>query len=324
MSMQDPITLIEPRIANRLSKQKYHLVGEHGGVKVCHWTKQSLVNDRSCYKGTFYGIESHGCMQMAPNVDTCNLACTYCWREPHSETLNRIDDDPYELFLQSVKAHRRLITGYGGNPKADPKKFAEAQNPKHVAISLNGEPTLYSRLGEFLDIHDLFDKPEIKIKDDKVILKDKRFTSHYPTAEKSIVVAPTKSIELDNYDYQFTIRKKDIEDYLLIRKRTRKRLPDFLIQNNKGNFNFKLTDIKNRNSANVDFNVDEDNKTNRQFMFHLKCENFDKILIDDYDAEVSPDKLLMLYNRNKFLKYWIALEPSSEFDSNESEVKNNA
>lgn len=152
MSMQDPITLIEPRIANRLSKQKYHLVGEHGGVKVCHWTKQSLVNDRSCYKGTFYGIESHGCMQMAPNVDTCNLACTYCWREPHSETLNRIDDDPYELFLQSVKAHRRLITGYGGNPKADPKKFAEAQNPKHVAISLNGEPTLYSRLGEFLDI----------------------------------------------------------------------------------------------------------------------------------------------------------------------------
>ena len=152
MSIQNPITLIEPRIANRLSKQKYHLVGEHGGVKVCHWTKQSLVNDRSCYKGTFYGIESHGCMQMAPNVDTCNLACSYCWREPHSETLNKIDDDPYELFLQSVKAHRRLITGYGGNPKADPKKFAEAQNPKHVAISLNGEPTLYSRLGEFLEI----------------------------------------------------------------------------------------------------------------------------------------------------------------------------
>jgi tRNA wybutosine-synthesizing protein 1 len=91
-------------------------------------------------------------MQMAPNVDTCNLACSYCWREPHSETLNKIDDDPYELFLQSVKAHRRLITGYGGNPKADPKKFAEAQNPKHVAISLNGEPTLYSRLGEFLEI----------------------------------------------------------------------------------------------------------------------------------------------------------------------------
>ena len=30
--------------------------------------------------------------------------------------------------------------------------MADAQNPKHVAISLNGEPTLYSRLGEFLEI----------------------------------------------------------------------------------------------------------------------------------------------------------------------------
>ena len=51
-----PITKIEPEIAARLAKQRYHLVGEHGGVKVCHWTKQSLIADRSCYKGTFYGI----------------------------------------------------------------------------------------------------------------------------------------------------------------------------------------------------------------------------------------------------------------------------
>ena len=99
-----PVTKIEPKIAARLAKQRYHLVGDHGGVKVCHWTKQSLIADRSCYKGTFYGIESHGCMQMAPNVDTCNLGCTYCWREPHSDTLNKIDDDPYELYLQSVRA----------------------------------------------------------------------------------------------------------------------------------------------------------------------------------------------------------------------------
>ena len=46
-----PITKIEPEIAARLAKQRYHLVGEHGGVKVCHWTKQSLIADRSCYKG---------------------------------------------------------------------------------------------------------------------------------------------------------------------------------------------------------------------------------------------------------------------------------
>ena len=152
MVQEGPVTKIDPAIASRLSKQRYQLVGDHGGVKVCHWTKESLVNDRSCYKGTFYGIESHGCMQMAPAVSLCNLGCTYCWRDDHADSIEKVDDDPYELYLESVRGHRRLLTGYGGNPKADREKWLEAQNPKHVAISLNGEPTLYSRLGEFLDI----------------------------------------------------------------------------------------------------------------------------------------------------------------------------
>ena len=104
-------------------------------------------------QGTFYGIESSGCMQMAPNVDTCNLACTYCWREPHSDTLNKVDSDPEMLFYESVRAHRRLLTGFKGHPSVPLEKWQEAQDPKHVAISLNGEPTLYSgNLAEFLDV----------------------------------------------------------------------------------------------------------------------------------------------------------------------------
>ncbi len=146
---------IEPQIINTLTKQSYHLVGEHGGVKICHWTKEDLKSGRDCYKGTFYGIEAGNCMQMAPNVDSCNLACSYCWREPHSETLRKIDDDPLHLFYESVRAQRRLLTGFKGHKSVPYEKWEESQNPKHVAISLNGEPTLYGRLGEFLQVcHD--------------------------------------------------------------------------------------------------------------------------------------------------------------------------
>jgi tRNA wybutosine-synthesizing protein 1 len=91
-------------------------------------------------------------MQMAPNVDTCNLACTYCWREPHSDALTAITDDPLQLFYDTVRAQRRLLTGFKGHKDVDMPKWEAAQNPQHIAISLNGEPTLYSRLGEFLDI----------------------------------------------------------------------------------------------------------------------------------------------------------------------------
>ena len=78
---------MDPALKAKLQKQRYHIVGEHGGVKTCHWTKESLLRDRACYKGTFYGVKSHTCMQMSPVVDQCNLACTYCWREPHMDTL---------------------------------------------------------------------------------------------------------------------------------------------------------------------------------------------------------------------------------------------
>ena len=136
----------------KLQKQRYHIVGEHGGVKICHWTKESLLRDRQCYKGKFYGIASHNCMQTSPVVDQCNLACTYCWREPHMDTLELTDQDPLELLYESVRAQRRLLSGFGGNPKVPREKWLDAQNPKHVAISLNGEPTLYRRLGENIEM----------------------------------------------------------------------------------------------------------------------------------------------------------------------------
>ena len=142
---------MDERLKARLQNQRYHLVGEHGGVKVCHWTKESLLRDRMCYKGKFYGVESHNCLQMSPVVDQCNLACSYCWREPHMDTLELTDQDPLELLHESVRAQRRLLSGFGGNDKVNKQKLADAQNPKHVAISLNGEPTLYRRLGEYID-----------------------------------------------------------------------------------------------------------------------------------------------------------------------------
>ena len=52
-----------------LEKQKYRVVGEHSGVKVCHWLGQRLIHGRSCYKQRFYGINSHRCLQMTPAVN---------------------------------------------------------------------------------------------------------------------------------------------------------------------------------------------------------------------------------------------------------------
>jgi tRNA wybutosine-synthesizing protein 1 len=135
-----------------LERQGYRIVGEHSGVKLCHWTKASLTKGVGCYKQTFYGIESHRCLQMTPTVDACNLTCQFCWRTQEWGSDSLIEaDDPAFIVEESLRAQRELLTGYKGNPKVNPDKFQEAWNPNQVAISLTGEPTLYRRLGEMID-----------------------------------------------------------------------------------------------------------------------------------------------------------------------------
>ena len=137
-----------------LHKQGYGTVGEHVGVKLCHWSKEDLKGDRHCYKGDFYGIESRGCMQMTPIVDYCNFTCLYCWRSQSFDLdINSPGykwDDPQLILDGALEQQRRLLTGYKGHPTVPEKKWVESQMPKHVAISLNGEPTFYPHLGEFI------------------------------------------------------------------------------------------------------------------------------------------------------------------------------
>jgi tRNA wybutosine-synthesizing protein 1 len=135
-----------------LEEQGYQLTGKHSAVKVCYWTTKALTEGRHCYKGRFYGIESHRCMQMSPSIDACNLHCRFCWRYQgweEDDTMAEFDE-PRELLERSLKAQRTLLSGFGGNPKVDPARWKEANAPRHVAISLTGEPTLYPKLSEYL------------------------------------------------------------------------------------------------------------------------------------------------------------------------------
>ncbi|MEJ2774972.1 4-demethylwyosine synthase TYW1 [Sulfolobaceae archaeon RB850M] len=144
-------------VMRELEKEKYHLVGSHSVYKKCHWTHEALTSNRYCYKGKFYGIESHRCVQMSPSAAWCWFRCIHCWRlEPEDigldwdETKIPYEDEPEIIVEQSIEEHKRAVSGYFGREGVSKEKVVEAMNPKHVAISLTGEPTLYSRLGELI------------------------------------------------------------------------------------------------------------------------------------------------------------------------------
>ncbi len=134
-----------------LEKQGYKIVGNHSAVKLCHWMRQSLYYNRPCYKQTFYGIESHRCVQMTPTVDWCSESCLFCWRAQGWEGVKiPEEDDAFGVMEGSILAQKQLLTGFKGDSRTDIKKWLEAQQPKHMAISLTGEPTLYGKLNDLL------------------------------------------------------------------------------------------------------------------------------------------------------------------------------
>ena len=135
-----------------LKKQQYEVVGAHSRVKTCHWTKSDLRGEGGCYKSKFYGINSHQCIQMTPTF-TCNNACVFCWRDLRYHTEPAMEggiDNPEEIVLGTIEAQQRLLSGFGGNEKTSEEKFERAMEPQHVAISLDGEPTLYPKLPELI------------------------------------------------------------------------------------------------------------------------------------------------------------------------------
>ncbi len=140
-----------------LRSQGYGLVGRHSGVKLCHWLRKSLREEGTCYKQKFYGIESHRCLQMSPCIAYCNFKCVFCWRPvdlTEACSMGSDVDGPELIASESIEAQRRLVSGYGGVPElVDRSSFKEAMNPKHAAISLAGEPTLYPYLGELISAY---------------------------------------------------------------------------------------------------------------------------------------------------------------------------
>lgn len=143
-----------------LKRQGYVLVGRHTVVKKCHWTHMALTQRRFCYKCKFYGIASHRCVQMSPSALWCWNTCLHCWRARPQDIGISWDqtkplwvDDPEYIAKGTIEAQREILSGYKGHPKIDPRMYEEGLNPKHVAISLTGEPTLYSRLSELIEVY---------------------------------------------------------------------------------------------------------------------------------------------------------------------------
>ncbi len=140
---------MDPEYKKQLENQGYRFAGEHTSVKICGWTKKALTGCGTCYKQRFYGIKSHQCVQMTPATNFCDHDCIFCWRSRNNSSFG-VPDDPKAIVPESVGAQNVLLNGFPGNEKVDMALYKESKTPKHVAISLNGEPLYYPKLSALI------------------------------------------------------------------------------------------------------------------------------------------------------------------------------
>jgi tRNA wybutosine-synthesizing protein 1 len=94
---------------------------------------------------------------MTPALHYCTQQCLFCWRVQSGDLQVTWDEmklpqlnHPEEIANASIKAQEKILSGYKGHPKVNWRKLTEAHQPKNVAISLTGEPTLYPDLSELI------------------------------------------------------------------------------------------------------------------------------------------------------------------------------
>ncbi|KAK5869127.1 hypothetical protein PBY51_010082 [Eleginops maclovinus] len=144
--------MITPALRQALTKQGYKLIGSHSGVKLCRWTKSMLRGRGGCYKHTFYGIESHRCMETTPSL-ACANKCVFCWRH-HTNPVGtewRWKMDPAEKILdEAIEKHQTMIRQFRGVPGVKLERYEEGLAVKHCALSLVGEPIMYPEINTFI------------------------------------------------------------------------------------------------------------------------------------------------------------------------------
>lgn len=146
--------MITPALREALTKQGYQLIGSHSGVKLCRWTKSMLRGRGGCYKHTFYGIESHRCMETTPSL-ACANKCVFCWRHhtnPVGTEWRWKMDQPEVILKEAIENHQNMIKQFKGVPGVKEERFKEGMTVKHCALSLVGEPIMYPEINSFLKL----------------------------------------------------------------------------------------------------------------------------------------------------------------------------
>ena len=164
-------------------------------------------------------------------------------------------------------------------------------------------------LNEFLSALSLFEKPELKFKEDFVVMTESNTTAtkslKYWYSDPSVVTTPTKDITMPSNEVKFDFSSDSLAE--ITKAASVIGAPDMVLEKGK----LRVTDKKNTTANDYATELDVPD-SDVDYKFWFKVENL-KLLPGSYSVEVSSKNISRFSNSNVDIEYFIALEPESSY-----------
>lgn len=184
--------------------------------------------------------------------------------------------------------------------------LAEARVPEEF----NSIVGIYD-LTEFLNVLGLVDKPRVRFEENYMNIggQSGRELVKYYYADTEMLTSPTKPIDMPEADVWFTLD----ESTLMGLKRAASVFGHGQLSIEPDNGSIKLSVVDPENSTANEYSIDVDGGYNNDsFKFILNISNL-KMVPDTYEVKISSKLISQFTNEGGDLKYWVALEKSSQY-----------
>ena len=166
-------------------------------------------------------------------------------------------------------------------------------------------------LTEFLGLLSSMSEPELTFNESDVTVSSDTRKVKYRYADTDYIVKPEKDINMPESEIKFKLSE---EVYVSLEKvATILQLHDICLKGCAKSGKILLCATNKKNDSSNDYSEEVGEGVTKNFNIVMKKENL-KIIPGDYNVAISSKGISHFKNVNLDLEYWIALEPTSEYE----------
>jgi len=189
----------------------------------------------------------------------------------------------------------------------------KSQRTMSADKTILAEVTIEDDIGSDFGIYDLpqflgnistLGNPDLEFQSDRVVMDDGSLKLNYYSCSPTLITCPPdKSLEMKSVDVKFTLSSANMQK--LLRLAAMNSMPNLTVVGKNGDLLIKTHEKENDTSNFASMKIGD--HSGPDFEKSFKTDNL-KMIQDDYDVSITFAGFALFENKNKPIKYFVALE----------------